>query len=816
VRRGRDERGRRDGLAGPARAVRGGGGAGSAERCMKRVTGKQLVLAVALAAATLLADAADAVTIRAVEFQGLKLLTEDTLRYYLGVEPGQELDEAALNRNIQELWRRSLVDDIKIEKVEEEGGVRLIITLVERPILRSIDYKGLKRLSRTDITERIAKDAIGVREGSPLSMGELQRLETTIEEMYREKGFRFAEADFTLEEVSPTERRVNFTIDESEKVRIGDIKFTDNEVYGDWRLKWTMRKTKETNLLWRVLKRDIYNPATLNEDLQKVRDLYRGAGYKNVAIADPLLGVIEKGSGKRRLSLELPVTEGQRFKLGEIRVEGNQVFNAEHLKSRFNKPRGGWLRAKTVTEGTEAINDAYRNYGHIFANVDTELVDTSENTADVVVRIVEGDQYRIGRMEFEGNTRTHDKVLRREFRVQEGTLLNMGAVKNSLFKVNQLGYFKLDEDDPIQFDNFDTEKKTVDLKVKGEESDRTELQVGAGWSETYGFFGQLSVKTQNFLGRGETVGASFQAGRYQNEYSLSYYIPWFLDRPQSIGLQVFRSDLDYSQISSYRSQRKSEGFVVTYGRNLGLFSSLSVSFNRSDLQDKLIFPGPGGTPIEQNYDIANSSIQPTFLIDSRDSRLETTSGMKFSTTVEYAGGFLGGDNYFYRPEVNFSYFQPIRLGALRTVAAVNLEAGWVEPFDEENHPLVPLERYYLGGENSVRGFEFRSIFVRDENGNPVLDETGYYKGGNKFIQANLEYHFLLGGPFRILAFYDAANVYDEEHNYDVSGLRTSAGVEMRIFVPVFGAPLRFIYASNLDPLPDDRFESFQFSIGATF
>ena len=137
-----------------------------------------------------------------------------------------------------------------------------------------------------------------------------------------------------------------------------------------------------------------------------------------------------------------------------------------------------------VTKGTEAVQDAYKNYGHIFANIDLQLVERENDIADIDIKITEGDQYRVGRMEFEGNTRTRDKVLRREFRIQEGTLLNMGAIKGSLFKVNQLGYFKLNETDPITFENFDTEKKTVDVKVKGDESDRTELQVGAGWSET--------------------------------------------------------------------------------------------------------------------------------------------------------------------------------------------------------------------------------------------------------------------------------------------------------------------------------------------
>jgi len=761
----------------------------------------------------LLSSSARAETVRGVEFRGLRLLAEETMRYYLGLVDGKELDEAALNRSIAELWRRNLIDDLKIERVEAEGGVNLVVTVAERPILRSLDFKGLKRLSRTDITERISKESISVREGSPISLGEIKRLQTTIEEMYREKGFRFAKAEFTLEEVAPTERRAVFTIDEAEKVRIGDIKFADNTVYGDWRLKWTMSKTKETNLLWRVMKRDIYNPATIAEDMVKVRDLYRTAGYKNVLLADPVLGVDERGSGKRRLRIEIPVEEGHRFKLGAIKIAGNQVFNQKFLEAQFPKPRGGWLRSSMVAKGSEAIQDSYKNYGHIFANIDTQLIEKDGDVADLEITISEGDQYRVGRMEFEGNTRTRDKVLRREFRIQEGTLLNMGAIKGSLFKVNQLGYFKLNEDDPIAFENFDTEKKTVDVKVKGDESDRTELQVGAGWSETYGFFGQLSVRTQNFLGRGETASVSFQSGRYQDEYGLSYYIPWWLDRPQSIGVQVFKSNLNYSQFSTQRSERKSEGVVLTYGRNFGLFGSGSISYTRSESKDRLFYTGPDNTVIEQSYDISNSSIQPVWTFDSRDSRLETTRGFNLVGSLEYAGGFLAGDNYFWRPEVHLSWFHPLSRAPVKTVAAFNVEAGLVKPFD--GREVVPLERYFMGGENSIRGFQFRSIFVRDENNDPIL-QNGYFKGGNKFLQLNAEFQVLVGGPFRVIVFADGGNVYDDNQNIDISRLRYSAGGELRIFVPIFGAPLRFIYASNLDPLPDDRFESFQFSIGATF
>jgi outer membrane protein insertion porin family len=772
---------------------------------------------------------ARAETVRALELRGLHQLAEETLRFYLGLEEGQELDLAALDRRVHELWDRRLIDDLVIETEPVEGGVKLIVTVTERPILRSLDYKGLEGVSRTDIGERISKDQIEVREGDPLDLGEVRRLEAVIEEIYRDKGYRFADARWSIEEVSPSERRVIFDIDAAEKVRIGAIRFEGNEVFGDRRLRWAMKKTKKTNLITRLLKKDIYNPATVEEDLGKVRDVYRGAGYKNVSLGEPELSVLDKGS-KRKLAIEIPVEEGRRFRLGEISIEGNSVFTDEALLRQFKTRHGDWLRQKQLDESLEAIREHYRNFGHIFSEIDFDLREKEEDVADLMVKIVEGDQYRVGRLEFQGNTRTRDKVLRREFRAQEGTVLNMGAVKNSLFKINQLGYFKLEEDEPISFENFDSEKKTVDLAVQGEEADRTELQVGGGYSEGYGWFGQLSVRTQNFLGRGETVGVSFQAGRYAEQFDVSYYVPWFLDRPQSIGLQVFSNDLDYSQLSGQDARQKSEGVVLSYGRSVGLFSNISVSVTRSDLDQQSRFLTVTGQPIVQQYQYANASIRPAWVYESRDNRFEPTIGSRMTASVEYAGGPLGGDNYFVRPEAGVSWFRPVTRPPFATVFAINAEAGYVSPFD--GRELNRFERYFLGGETSIRGFKYRTIWVRCEGGErypgrPLEpchpDETMIESleapiplGGDKYVQLNVEYHFLLGGPFRLLAFVDGANVFGDEQSYDLGRLRWTAGAEVRIFVPMFGAPLRFIYSSNLDPLPDDQFESFQFSIGATF
>jgi outer membrane protein insertion porin family len=457
-------------------------------------------------------------------------------------------------------------------------------------------------------------------------------------------------------------------------------------------------------------------------------------------------------------------------------------------------------------------------------------VERENRVADVVVRINESDQFKVGRIEFEGNDRTMDKVLRREVRLSEGGMMNVGAIRNSVLKVNQLGYFKLNEEDPVEIDT-DTQDKRVNLIFKGQEAERTELQFGGGWSELDGFFGQFAINTKNFLGRGEQVGVSVQSGSYRNFFDLSYFVPWFLDKPQSIGVRAFNQDLEYGLLSNQEEyKRQSQGGVLTYGRNFRLFQSISMSYNRSRYEDfsrvtiPPLLPGqtapPAGQPqpgdvITSRLELDNSSLRPAYVFDSRDNPFETTRGQRLTAAVEYAGGFLGGDSYFYRPELTYSLFQPVSNYPAKTVFAMNVEGGLIEPFD--GREISTLERFFLGGENSIRGHRFRSIFLRDANGQPLRDtRTGAVLGGDQYFQLNLEYHFLLGGPFRVLLFADAGNVFGEGQSFDLSNLRYTAGAELRVLVPVFGAPLRFIYAVNLDELPQDSFEDFQFSIGTSF
>jgi len=773
--------------------------------------------------------------IREVEVEGNVTLTDEDLLFYLGLEVGARYDPAELNRRLKELWDRDLVDDLSVEATTVgDDGVRIEVEIEERPLLVSIDYQGLDKLKRTDIIEMIDQQRLELFEGSHLSKGELARLEAEIEALYAAKGYRFADATVQLEKVSAYELRVVVLIDEGDKVKIGKVDFDGNEVFGDGTLRRAMKKTKKSNLITRVRKRDIYNPATVEEDLDSVRELYHNAGYKNLVVGEPETYIIE-GSAKddqgrpkkRELGITIPLEEGERWKLGEILFEGNEVLPAEFLKNAFAEPKGGWLRADVIDKGIEQIQEFYNNTGYMFARIEDEVVERDDLVADVKLQIEEGDQFRVGRIEFEGNSKTKDRVLRRSLRVHEGMVFNSGQLKSSLFRINQLEYFKVHEEEPVELD-IDDDAKKVNLTVKGDEAERTELTFGGGYSEIDGFFLQGGIRTRNFLGRGETLAVQLQTGRYTEQFDVSYFVPWLRDKPQNVGVQIFSRDLDFDLLASQRFVRKEQGGSLTYQRVIGPWSNVSFGYTNAAFEDfrSFNFFGDEEQTVEQAFDFTRSSLSLGWSYDKRDSSLEATRGLHTRANLEYAGGFLGGGDWYVRPVLGLTYFKPVSIGGLRSVAAVNIEGGLIDPFgtndDGTPREIFFLNTFFLGGEQSVRGFEFRSVWARDFETGATLLDNGFPKGGDKFFQLNLEYQFLLGGPFRLVPFFDAANVYAEEQSYDLSHLRYSAGLELRINVPLFGAPLRFIWAHNLDPLENlapfdqERFQSFDFSIGTSF
>ncbi|MHB0968283.1 MAG: outer membrane protein assembly factor BamA [Thermoanaerobaculia bacterium] len=753
------------------------------------------------------------------EVTGNTSVARDTIRVYLGVNPGEAFDPAALRRNFLNLWQTGLFDDVRIETEKGATGVVVRAVVKERPRIGAVEYRGNKNLNLTKINEALDAEKIDLHIGNTMEQTTIRRAVEAIKSAYAEGGFEGVTVEAVTEQmIDPGEMRIVFNITEGIKAKVAGIDFTGNNRFSDRRLRSVMKEVKSHNLVTWVRKKNVYIPSKLEEDLEKVKNLYQDYGFKDVEIGDPQVKTIGK-----RVQITIPVREGDVHTFGKVSVSGNTVFTEENIIGRWPLKSGEVLSRKPIQARLDLFDELYRRRGYIYAYINPQYVERDNNVVDVEIEVYEGEQFRLGRLEFEGNTVTKDKVLRREIFLDEGQIMDMETFKASMYKLGQLGYFKITENPDFKVN---PETKTVDITVKGVEEGKNDIQFGGGYSEAYGVFGQFQFATRNFLGEGESFGISYQSGRRQDFFSLSYSDPWFLDRPHSLGVSIYNRQTIYPDSVGFESNGK--GGSIAYGFRIDRFESVSVMYGlerREEHTEFVLPPDSNGNiplPAINDEEFTTSGIVPSYRYDSRDNPYDTFQGTRALLSIAYSGGPFGGTINTLKPVLNFTRYH--RLSRQSSVG-INVEVGQIFPLAEddcanyfselkqfENELCVPrTERFYLGGEYSLRGFRSYSISPVE-----VVNGRDIRVGGHKFNVVNFEYLYKINDPLRFVLWADAGNTYAYKENWDVTDFRYSLGAELRIFLPVFQFPLRFIYALNPDEKEDDDFQSFQFSIGNTF
>ena len=755
------------------------------------------------------------------EATGNTSVASDTIRVYLGINPGDPYDPAMIQRNFLNLWQTGLFDDIRIETDKGDHGVIVRAIVKERPRIASVEFRGNKELNNTKINEQLEKDKIDLHVGNTIEQNLVRRAAESIKKAYTENGYEGVNVDSITEDTfEPGEKRVVFVINEGIKATVASIRFTGNTRFSSRTLRHHMKEVKEHGLVTWIRKKDLYVPSKLDEDLEHVKNYYQDYGYMNVAFGEPQIVQVGKGK-KQRVAITIPVKEGSVYRLGDVNVTGNTVFTTQQITGNWPIKKGEIVRRKPMQTRLDNYSDAYRSLGYIYAYINPEYVN-HDNVTDVKIQVYEGDQFRLGRLEFQGNTTTKDKVLRREIFLTEGGIMDMETFKQSLYKLGQLGYYKVTDNPDFKVN---PEKKTVDVTVKGNEEGKNDIQFGGGYSETVGFFVQTQFSTRNFLGEGENLGLSFQRGNRQNFFSASYSDPWFLDTPNSLGVSLFNR---YTNLPTYIGyQERSKGGSAVYGYRLHRFDSIAFTYGlehvRSHYESTAVPDITGNVPISDIADFVftQSTFGPQYSYDSRDNPFDTTRGFRLSASASYSGGPIGGTIHSFRPTVDITKFFKL---SRNTSISFNTNLGVIIPLRhdcanslteqlEKNIVLcVPKgQRFFVGGEYSVRGFEYGSLGPTEvSSGQTVI------AGGYKQTVFNGEYIIKLNDPLRLVFFGDSGWAWGYGQKVQPSDLRYSTGAELRIFLPVFQFPIRFIYAINPRKKPDDRFQSFTFTIGNTY
>ena len=800
--------------------------------------------------------------------------------------PYDDSSEKTIQADFHRLWNTNFLDNLWIEVSDyafPNGAIGKIVTyhMEERQRVKIVDYVGSKKIEVSKIDEKLKDATAQIRLDSFIDPGLVRKVEGIVRDMLREKGFQFAAVTHEIKEIpgGPKLIHITFNMDEGPKVKIRKIEFTGNKAISDRALKRQLKENTErgsftdfihfpTWFLSLIGDKGTYQEQKFDEDAEKVVAYYRDHGYLRANVGVPELKEIADSSDKktRWVELKVPITEGPRYRIGSFDVAGNTVVKSEFLKPLFKMVPGEYYGEKRIRKGLEKTREVYGTGGYFeFTGFpDYKFLDDPNPNApeapdalrapevakskdaaplvDVTMRLQEGAQFFVNRITFTGNTTTRDNVIRREMRLVENGIFNTEALKYSVKRLNQLGYFKaLEGGKDVDVQKTPNEPNKVDVKLKLEEQNRNQLTFGAGVSEFEGFFGQLSFQTANFLGRGESLTVSMSAGSRAQNYSLAFSEPFLFDRNITGGANIFKADVRY--IGQFT--QKSSGAVVTMGFPMSGFSRMFVNYSYERvrvteiadvyqtpdvlarnpfLRDSLLL-GVGG---ERTI----SKIVPSYVYNTVDQPIFPTNGKRFTTSIDLAG--LGGNTNFYKPMVEGVWFIK---QSNRLTLGMRAQAEYIHAFSGSKE-LPIFQKLFLGGEYSIRGFDIRTVGPQD----PL---TGLVLGGNKSLLFNFEEQITIAGPVRLIAFYDAgqvqpgpvlqgpaayvpdggslATVVVPGTSFNLRDFKTSTGLEVRFFMPVLNVPFRLIFAYNPQRdgvrdntlLPQKAFQ-FRFAVGSTF
>ena len=758
----------------------------------------------------------------------------------------EEMEEIVL-ADFRRLWDTNFLDDLWIEVVDdpfENGveGVRVIFNMEERQRVKLVGYSGSDELDRGDIEEKLQEAGIAIRLDTFIDPRAVSRVEAALRLMFSEKGYQFAEVSHDITAVAGGPKLVHLTFHMSEgpKVQIKKIEFVGNKAMSDRTLKGKMKSTKERWWLSFISGRGTYQPYMFEEDAQHIIEHYRNEGYIAAQVGQPEVHYLEDSpDGKTRgVRLRIPVSEGERYRIGDVTVDGNTVVRLEGLLRLFDLNPGEFYSEKKVREGLDETREAYGALGYyeftgfpdlvprdLAANANgngngggSATAASPEPIVDVTIRLQEGMQYFVNRITFVGNLTTHDEVIRREVRLVERSVFSTVGLKNSIRRLNQLGYFEPLEEDGIQVDPAEQENE-VDLTIALREQQLNQVTFGAGVSQFDGFFGQMSFRTTNFLGRGESLTLTAMSGSRAKNYQLAFTEPFLFGRPISGGFDLYKRDIHY--IGQFTES--SVGTSLTVGFPIADFTRMFMTYSYAEVNVEEVNPlladslfvrlnpffadalliGQGGVR-------TISKITPSIRHNTVDHPIVPTTGRRYTIGIGLAG--LGGNTSYYKPSVEGIWY--LR-HTNRTSIGLRAQFEFIAPYAGTD--VLPIfERLALGGEYSVRGYDIRSIGPRD----PI---SGIVIGGNKSALFNAEYLVSIAGPVRLVLFYDAGQARDVRQDFTMDEFKTSTGAEVRFFMPVLNVPFRLIFAHNpqrqgvldnrLRPAPKN---TFRFAVGTTF
>ena len=720
-----------------------------------------------------------------IRVTGNKRIEPDAIKRVVKTEPGDAYLAKNLSRDLKAVYAMGYFEDVRIESESGPEGKTIIFKVTEKSTIRRIRVTGNRIYEEEKILENI-----DITRGSILNIIRINANIKRIEELYKEKNYHNVQVTYKILERDQNQADLEFIVNEGEKLLVKKIIFQGNNAYADKRLKKIMKTSEKGFFSWITSSGDLKRD-NLEQDVARLSAFYHNNGFVKARVGEPQVEFKDKW-----IDITIKIDEGPQFKVGAVEITGDLVLSKEALLEKLKITKETYYNREILRDDVLALTDLYADEGYAYADIAPRIETDSDNLkVNITYAVDKGKLVYFEKIIIGGNTKTRDKVIRRQLRVYEQEVYSGKQLKRGIRNLYRIDYF---EDVKVNTEKGSSDDKMI-LKVDVTEKPTGAFTFGGGFSTIDEAFFVASVTQRNLFGRGQILGLRAQLGSVSNRYSIRFTEPWLFDIPLSGTVSVYKWDRDWDVYD-----KESFGGGINFSYPIFNYTRASIGYSYDDSEIVDIDPAAADEIKELEGTNRTSSVTTSVRYDSRDRAFNATEGQRHSVTLQYAG--LGGNIGFTKVVGEAGFYIPL---FWETVGFLHGAIGGVSRNSEKTLP--DYEKFYLGGMNTVRGFDWRDISALDEDGKKI--------GGEKMVYFNAEYIIPLLKKVGIVlvGFFDTGNVWGTgpEQDIDLGDLRQSAGWGIRWYSPM--GPLRLEQGYILDPKPGESTGgTWEFSMGGVF
>lgn len=727
-------------------------------------------------------------------------ISEDAILAKIKTRAKEILDPRVLNEDLKNLYKMGYFENVWIKIDQGERGPVVIFEVKERPSIKEIIFKGIKEAKKEDLL-KISE----LKEGQIVTPKDLDKALENLKAYYEQLGYHGTLLNVETEKISPTQVSVIFYIKEGHKKYIKKIEFIGNKALSEKELRKYLSLSEKsvfspvkkiTQYVRTFLQPEplaepgVYNIAFLYRDLGKMETAYKNKGYLDIKIGEPIIREEQEG-----VIIVIPIDEGPQYRIGSLEIHQDLIPKEILFKKIKSKP-GEVFSLQTLKEDENLLIHMFSDYGYAYTKVDTEVKrEPEKRLINLTFKIDKGPVVFINRIEIEGNTKTRDKVIRRELLLAEGWPFSATRLEKSEERLRRLGFFeevKIEKEKAVK-------EEELNLKVKVKEMLTGTFSVGGGYSSAEGLIFMTEVTERNFLGKGQRVSIAAKIGTKTTKYSINFFEPYFMDSRYSLGFSLLNYEIEYED---FTKDTKGGSLKVGYFFTSNLSGYVGYRYEDTQLED---LREKVSKVILESKDIhITSAVNIGLNYDSRNRYFLPTKGWIHRLELEHAGGFLGGDSNFIKFTGEHQVYFPI---FLNITGHINFGYGYITEGSGRRVPV--FERFFLGGIDSIRGYKYGDVSPRDP-------ETEERIGGTRMFYLQLENIFPLIRSINLngVVFLDMGSVWDMKTGFKSSEIRKSIGLGIRWISPL--GPLRIEWGYNLDKKPKEDSSNFNFQVGGSF